>query len=49
MKGVSWLMEVQKVWGIFVLTSKKRILSSKIWILDWEFLETGEKYHPSST
>jgi hypothetical protein len=48
-KGVFLADGCAKALRHFVLTSKKHILLSKIWVLDWEILETGEKYHPSST
>jgi hypothetical protein len=44
----SWLMELQRAWGFFVLTMRN-FLSSTLWVPDWEFFGTGQKCHASST
>jgi hypothetical protein len=36
----SWIMKLQRAWGV---------LSSTLWVPDWEYFERGQKCHASST
>jgi hypothetical protein len=33
----------------YYCTCQKKHFSTKIWVPDWEFFGTGQKFHPSST
>jgi hypothetical protein len=48
LREFSWLMELQRAWGVFVLTNKT-LPVLQIRIPDWELYGTGQKCHPSLT
>jgi hypothetical protein len=49
LRAFSCLMALQRAWSVFVLTTRKMFLSSKMLAPDWEFYGSGQKCHPSWT
>jgi hypothetical protein len=49
MKGVLMADGTANSLRCYCICHKKHFLSTKIWVPDWEFFGTGQKFHPSST